>query len=128
MSDHESAADHFRTKLAHETDPSDLRAMLHERDDVVVVDARSESAYMQEHIPRALSFPHAMINAVSTSKLNRQRLYVTYCDGVGCNASTKGALKLAELGFEVKELIGGIEWWKREGYPTETGSVALNLS
>ena len=46
-------------------------------------------------------------------------LYVTYCDGIGCNASTKGALSMARLGFKVKELIGGIEWWKFDGYATE---------
>ena len=23
------------------------------------------------------------------------------------------------LGFEVRELIGGLDWWKRDGYPTE---------
>ena len=28
----------------------------------------------------------------------------------------KVRFKLAELGFRVKELIGGIEWWKRDGY------------
>lgn len=45
----------------------------------------------------------------------------TYCDGIGCNASTKGVLKLSELGYKVKELIGGIDWWKRDGYPIEVG-------
>ena len=42
-----------------------------------------------------------------------------YCDGIGCNASTKGALNLTRLGFRVKELLGGLDWWKRDGYPTE---------
>ena len=23
------------------------------------------------------------------------------------------------LGFEVRELIGGLDWWKRDGYATE---------
>jgi rhodanese-related sulfurtransferase len=27
--------------------------------------------------------------------------------------------KTAKLGFRVKELIGGLNWWKRDGYPTE---------
>ena len=31
----------------------------------------------------------------------------------------KGILKMAEPGFEVKELIGGLDWWKRDGYSTE---------
>ncbi len=41
-----------------------------------------------------------------------------YCDGIGCNASTKTALKLLQLGFDVRELIGGLDWWKRDGYGT----------
>jgi len=102
--------------------------MLRERNDIVIIDARSDAAYAHEHIPQAVSFPHSKINAASTKNLDPTALYVTYCDGIGCNGSTKGALKLAELGFEVKELIGGIEWWKRDGYPTETASVAVNVS
>ena len=38
----------------------------------------------------------------------------------------KGALKLAELGFRVKELIGGIDWWKRDGYATERELVTIS--
>ena len=26
---------------------------------------------------------------------------------------------MAQLGFTVKELLGGIEWWRRDGYVTE---------
>jgi rhodanese-related sulfurtransferase len=121
-------ADHFRSKLTHETDAWDLRAMLRERHDVIVIDTRSEAAYAEQHIPQAISFPHRKMTAASTENLDRNALYVTYCDGVGCNGSTKGALKLAELGFNVKELIGGIEWWKRDGYATEGATVALSLS
>jgi len=66
-----------------------------------------------------MSFPHQSINADSAKeRLEPSTQYVTYCDGIGCNASTKGALKLAQLGYRVKELIGGIDWWKRDGYPT----------
>jgi rhodanese-related sulfurtransferase len=55
----------------------------------------------------------------TTKHINRHAIYVTYCDGIGCNASTKGALNMARLGFTVKELIGGIDWWKRDEYSTE---------
>ena len=128
MSRVHSATDYFRAKLAHETDAWDLRVMLRERNDMVIIDARSDAAYAQEHIPQAVSFPHSKMNAASTKNLDPAALYVIYCDGIGCNASTKGALKLAELGFDVKELIGGIEWWKRDGYATEIASVAVNVS
>jgi rhodanese-related sulfurtransferase len=123
--DANQAAEHFRRKLAFETDAWDLNAMLRDGEKVVLIDARTEAAYAQEHIPQAISFPHKKMNQESTRQLARHVLYVTYCDGIGCNGSTKGALKLAELGFRVRELIGGIEWWKRDGYPTECALVQL---
>jgi rhodanese-related sulfurtransferase len=116
---------HFRDKLAFETDAWDLNEMLRAGEHVVIVDARSEASFAQEHIPHAISFPHRKMSIDSTQHLDRGALYVTYCDGIGCNASTKGALKLAELGFHVKELIGGIDWWKRDGYPTESSLVTI---
>jgi len=53
---------------------------------------------------------------------------VTYCDGIGCNASTKGALNMARLGFKVRELIGGLDWWKRDGHPTERNALVTRDS
>ena len=84
-----------------------------------MVDGRSTEAYAQEHIPGALSLPHRSIDADTTASLDGSRTYVCYCDGIGCNASTKTALRLLMLGFEVHELIGGLDWWKRDGYATE---------
>jgi rhodanese-related sulfurtransferase len=119
------SAQYFRDKLAFETDAWDLNEMLRAGENVVVIDARSESAFAQEHIPGAVNFPHRKMSQETARHLERDALYITYCDGIGCNASTKGALKLAELGFQVKELLGGIDWWKRDGYPTETALVAI---
>ena len=59
------------------------------------------------------------MNAESTKHLDKSKTYVCYCYGIGCNASTKGALNMTKLGFKVKELMGGIEWWKFDGYATE---------
>jgi len=74
--------------------------------------------YAQEHIPSAINFPHRTMTEQSTSSLSKDKQYVVYCDGIGCNASTKGALKLTQLGFNVKELLGGLDWWIRDGYET----------
>jgi len=41
--------------------------------------------------------------------LARDKVIVTYCDGVFCNASTKAAAKLTALGFRVKEMLDGME-------------------
>lgn len=47
---------------------------------------------------------------------------ITYCDGIGCNGSTKAALKLASFGLRVKELLGGLDWWMRDGPKAEQGA------
>jgi rhodanese-related sulfurtransferase len=114
---------HFADKLAYEIDSWDLNAARENGERVVVVDARSPQAYAAEHIPGAVSIPHRTMNEAATAHLDRAALYVTYCDGIGCNASTKGALNLARLGFQVRELIGGLDWWKRDGYATEAGAA-----
>ena len=111
--------DYYKAKLEYETDSWDLFLSLENSQDVVVIDARSAEAYAREHIPGSLNLPHREMSESTTSDLSQSVLYVTYCDGIGCNASTKGALKMAQLGFRVKELIGGLDWWKRDGYATE---------
>jgi rhodanese-related sulfurtransferase len=110
---------HYEDKLAYETDAWDLYESMTRGDAVIVVDARSPAAYAEQHIPGAINLPHRTLSVDTTSDLDREALYVTYCDGIGCNASTKGALKLSQLGFKVKELMGGLDWWRRDGYATE---------
>jgi rhodanese-related sulfurtransferase len=108
----------YKAKLEFETDSWDLSESINSGQAVVVIDARSKDAFEAEHIPGAVSFPHRTMTSESTAHLDRSKFYVTYCDGIGCNASTKGALKLASLGFKVKELLGGLDWWRRDGYET----------
>lgn len=66
-----------------------------------------------------INLPHREIDESSAGSLDRSKLHVCYCDGIGCNASTKTALKLLTLGFQVRELMGGLDWWKRDGHATE---------
>ena len=110
---------HYENKLNYETDSYDLWESITLGKDIVVVDARSAEAYAERHIPGAVNIPHRTMDPDSTAHLDKISLYVTYCDGIGCNASTKGALNMARLGFNVKELMGGLDWWIRDGYETE---------
>lgn len=115
---------HYSNKLAYEIDSWDLKVALESGENIIVIDARSAQAFAAEHIPGAMSLPHRDMSATTTSALDRTTLVVTYCDGIGCNASTKGALNMTKLGFRVKELMGGLDWWKRDGHPTE-GNVGV---
>jgi rhodanese-related sulfurtransferase len=114
------AVRHFSLKLSLETDPSDLHADLQAKvPGLVVVDGRSPEAFSRQHIPGAVNLWHRAISAETTASFSKDTVYVCYCTGVGCNASTKAALKFASLGFKVKELVGGLQWWKDEGYSVE---------
>ena len=110
---------HYRNKLEFEIDSWDLKLAREAGERLTVIDARSRPAFAREHIPGAISLPHREMSRETTAAIDRTRLVVTYCDGIGCNGSTKGALRMAELGFRTKELIGGLDWWKRDGHPTE---------
>jgi rhodanese-related sulfurtransferase len=109
----------YEHKLKYEIDSWDVNDALTRKENIVVIDARSEAAYNTEHIPGAINIPHRTMSPETTGHLDQNATFVTYCDGIGCNASTKGALNMTRLGFKVQELMGGIDWWKRDGYRTE---------
>ena len=45
---------------------------------------------------------------------------VVMCWGPACNGGAKAAHALAGAGRPVKELLGGFEYWAREGLPVES--------
>ena len=116
----ERAAAYFGAKLEFETDPSDTHAALVRGAELVVVDVRSAAAWRQGRVRGALHLPGADIGERARDVLDRGRPVVVYCWGPGCNGATKAALALAGLGFSVREMIGGFEYWAREGLPVDT--------
>jgi len=117
---------HYLDKLAYEIDSWDLKVALDAGEDIVVIDARSVDAFQTEHIPGAINLPSRQMSSESTKQLSKSALVVAYCDGIGCNGSTKAALKMLDLGFRVKELMGGIDWWKRDGHATHGTAAAVS--
>ncbi|OIK06495.1 rhodanese-like domain-containing protein [Streptomyces monashensis] len=116
------AAAHFRASLAFHTDVSDVAAALAAGGDpgFVVVDCRSTASWDQGHIPGAVHLPTSLIPEQAGQLLDLSVPVVTYCWGPGCNGATRAALALAELGYRVKELLGGFEYWAREGFAYDT--------
>ncbi|MFF5291362.1 rhodanese-like domain-containing protein [Paractinoplanes globisporus] len=115
------AAAFFAARLDFQTDVSDVRAGLLEAvPGFVLVDSRSRAAWEQGHIPGAIHLPTAEIGARAAELLDPAVPVVTYCWGPGCNGATRAALAFALAGYSVKEMIGGVEYWVREGLPTRT--------
>ena len=120
-----AAAAHFAARLSLETDVSDVHADLEAgRPGLVVVDVRGDDAWAQGHLPDAVHLPRADIETRAAALVPRDALVVTYCWGPGCNGATRGALAFARLGYRVKEMIGGIDGWRRDGLPVAGDGAA----
>jgi rhodanese-related sulfurtransferase len=121
----------FALRLQHETDAADVHAAIEAATAAVdgpgapggggagdgalpftLVDARSRVAYDRGHLPGAVSAHDPLPDGP----------LVAYCWSPGCNAATKLAARLFDEGRDVKEMIGGFEYWVREGFAI-TGSV-----
>ncbi|MEH0818665.1 MULTISPECIES: rhodanese-like domain-containing protein [unclassified Micromonospora] len=117
------AAAHFLDRLTFETDVSDVHADLTARvPGLVVVDSRGPDAWHQGHLPGAVHLPTAEVAARAAALVPAGSLVVTYCWGPGCNGATRAALEFARLGYRVKEMLGGYEYWVREGLPVRTAT------
>lgn len=110
-------ADFFTAKLTYETDASDVYAAQKAGEDVVVIDVRSDEAWAQGRVRGAIHMHYSEIATRAPQEIAADADVVVYCWSPGCNAGAKGALEFAKLGYSVREMIGGFEYWAREGYP-----------
>lgn len=114
------AARHFAMRLALETDAADVgSAVAGGAPDFTIVDVRSRADFAAGHVRGAVSLPHGEIDATTAGALP-DGLLVVYCWGPGCNGAQRGAARLAAHGRVVKEMIGGYEYYSREGWPVVT--------
>ena len=116
-----AARAHFSQKLRFETDCADVHGALEAGNpDFVLLDVRSPKLFAAGHIPHARHCPRDQISRGDLPALPEGAIYVVYCAGPHCNGATKAALELATAELPVKEMIGGIEGWKDEGYDLVT--------
>ncbi|HET9171652.1 MAG TPA: rhodanese-like domain-containing protein [Actinospica sp.] len=112
-----TAIEHFENRLAYETDVADVHVAMETGDPgFVLVDSRSRDAWDKGHVPGAVHLPTREIAQRAAAEIPAGTSVVTYCWGPGCNGATKAALEFARLGYPVREMIGGFEYWVREGH------------
>lgn len=117
---------HFSNRLTFETDCSDVYASQQAGEiDFVLVDTRGPQAFERGHVPGAINLPGRLLSAEQLAGYATSTLFVVYCAGPHCNGANKAAVKLAALGYPVKEMIGGVMGWLDEGFEL---SIALPLS
>jgi rhodanese-related sulfurtransferase len=109
------AAQYFTAKGAFETDVADVAYDLREGiTGFRLVDVRDARSYGEAHLPGALSLPSGRISSASPV-VDQEEVLILYCWGPACNGAAKAAARLAAQGYRVKELLGGIEYWRKEG-------------
>ncbi|MFO7245038.1 MAG: rhodanese-like domain-containing protein [Actinomycetes bacterium] len=114
------AAAHFAARLAFETDVSDVYSELATGSpSFVLIDTRSLEAWKQGHIRGAIHMPKPDMPRRIPAEFAPGTRFVVYCWGPGCNGATRAGLIISELGYPVKEMIGGFEYWAREGLPVD---------
>lgn len=120
---------HFRGRLGFESDVSDVAAALARPEPgFVLVDTRSDASWAQGHVPGAIHLPGRRIAAEATERIPAGTPVVVYCWGPGCNGATRAALEFALLGHPVKEMLGGFEYWVREGFVFDTADGLAQLA
>ena len=109
---------HFAARLGFETDCWDVHDSLQQAErDFVLLDVRAPAMYAKSHVPGAINIPGGkMVAGYMAQQYPQDTLFVVYCAGPHCNGANKAALKLATLGYPVKEMIGGMTGWADEGF------------
>lgn len=108
---------HFSQRLSFETDCSDVHASLQAGEaDFILVDVRGPAAFAPGHVPGAVNIPHRQLSADTLAAYPNDSLFVVYCAGPHCNGANRAAVRLATLGYPVKEMIGGLLGWRDEGF------------
>src|SRR5207247_678716 len=93
-----------------------------EKKKAFLIDVREKAAYDAERIPGAVNIPLAELeNKLST--LPKDKTLVTYCWHFACALAPKAALFLAQKGFKVQELNGGLAMWKNSFSTEGTAGV-----
>ena len=115
--DSAAALAHFEARLRFETDCADVREALEAgASDFVLLDVRGSQSFAAGHVPGAQHLPHREITAERLADFPAGRTFVVYCAGPHCNGANKAALRIARVGYPVKEMIGGITGWQDEGF------------
>lgn len=101
---------YVEARLAYELDVVAAHAAQAEGS-VTIVDTRKQLSWDHGHVAGALH--------LGVDVLPRDSVLVLYGWGPGCNGATHTALALLRDGYDVREMVGGYEYWVRNGFPTE---------
>jgi rhodanese-related sulfurtransferase len=92
-----------------------------QKDGLLLLDARGDEAFEEEHIPHAKSAPETALRERIEGLVQKESEIIVYCTDEDCKMSRRVGNRLEEMGYEnVATVPAGIEGWRQAGHDTET--------
>lgn len=105
--------------------PEEVRRWADEGEPFVLIDARDQVQFGQEHIPGAINVPYVDIRAGGNLPPKDTRI-VVYCSDADCPISRYAYESLEHLGYaHLYDMREGLQGWKAAGYPTVIGEASV---
>jgi rhodanese-related sulfurtransferase len=102
----------------------ELKKILEENPDVMLINVLPEDSFEQEHIPKSINIPleNGFLNEVESQVADKDELVIVYCASTQCSASTEAAKQLEEKGYQnVHDFKGGMQEWRQAGNQVAAG-------
>lgn len=90
---------------------------------VTFIDARDQWEFGDGHIPGAINIPEFSFEPddPKLDSLERDKLYIVYCEGDDCDISKRLAVELSKLGFtNLYVYLDGFYEWIDNNFPVES--------
>jgi rhodanese-related sulfurtransferase len=98
----------------------ELKAKMDRGDDLVLVEALSQTHYENSHLPGAINLPYEFVDEAEKVLPDKNAQIVVYCMNPDCLASREEARELEEMGYKrVLHYAAGKQDWIRAGLPVE---------
>jgi rhodanese-related sulfurtransferase len=82
-----------------------------------LVEVLPDESYREGHIPGAINMPLEKLETLAKGNLKKNDTIVVYCGDYTCEASTKAARKLLEMGYKnILDFKGGKREWIHAGF------------
>jgi rhodanese-related sulfurtransferase len=102
-------------------DPRQLKAQLHDGEEIAVLDAREEGVFARRHLLLSSCVPLSRLELLVDDLVPRRDTRVVWCDD-GDGTALVAARRMASLGYQdVAVLEGGIASWETAGYRLYSG-------
>ena len=102
---------------ANDLSPKQYVDMLENGESIVLLDVRSHQAFVQDHIPEAVSYPFDQFSNIEDDYPDRYQTYVIYCtEGI---LSYRALEIMRKIGYQNVYDLGSFQTWnyeKESGY------------